>query len=327
MMPKTATATVIASLLAMGCAQSPSVELEANKELVGHFTEATNAADWDALAEIVAEDFTRHSAATAGPPVASRDEFVQLQESFLLSFPDQHVSIQRMIAEGDYVAARATYTGTQTGPMGEFPATGRTVEAPFMAMFRIEKGQVAELWVEWDNLAMLTQLGLFPPAEPVEGTTDAAPLGYHRLGPAELPTESFSRPPEVPPDPTSNLHRLENLTSFYDAPGELGFVMRGHQYGFDALSIIVTETHPHGGPPLHTHDVEEAHIVLSGTMDYVMNGQRFRAVAPYIARVPPGIAHTFINGGEGPLNLVAVFPSDNHVTEVIGPNPLVGMKP
>jgi hypothetical protein len=23
---------------------------------------------------------------------------------------------------------------------------------------------VAELWVEWDNLSMLTQLGLFPPS-------------------------------------------------------------------------------------------------------------------------------------------------------------------
>lgn len=166
MMPKTATATVIASLLAMGCAQSPLAQLEANKELVGRFTEATNAADWDALAEIVAENFTRHSAATTGPPVTSHDEFIELQESFLVSFPDQHVTIEQLIAEEDYVAARAIYTGTQTGPMGKLPATGRTVEAPFMAMFRIEGGRVAELWVEWDNLAMLTQLGVFPPPEP-----------------------------------------------------------------------------------------------------------------------------------------------------------------
>lgn len=165
-MPRTATVTVIASLLAMGCAQSPSAPLEANKDLVGRFTDATNVADWDALAEIVTQDFTRHSAATSGPPVTSRDEFIQLQQSFLLSFPDQHVTMEQLIAEGDYVAARAVYTGTQTGPMGEFPATGRAVEAPFMAIFRIEGSRVAELWVEWDNLAMLSQLGLFPPTEP-----------------------------------------------------------------------------------------------------------------------------------------------------------------
>jgi steroid delta-isomerase-like uncharacterized protein len=150
-------------LMLAGCAPSQTAHLEANKDLVRRFTEAGNAADWDALGQTVAEDFTRHSAATAGPPVTSRDEFVQLQESFLVSFPDQHVAIEQLIAEGDRVALLATYTGTQSGPMGEFPATGKRVEAPFLAMFRIEDGRIAELWVEWDNVAMLTQLGLFPP--------------------------------------------------------------------------------------------------------------------------------------------------------------------
>jgi ketosteroid isomerase-like protein len=51
--------------------------LEANKELVRQFTEAVNAADWEALAAVVSEDFTRHSAATAGPPVTSREAFIQ----------------------------------------------------------------------------------------------------------------------------------------------------------------------------------------------------------------------------------------------------------
>lgn len=157
-----------AALLASGCADASSRHLEANKDLVRRFTEATNAADWDALGEIVADDFTRHSAATAGPAVTSRDEFIRLQESFLVSFPDQHVQMQQLIAEGNYVAARALYTGTQTGPMGEFSATGLTVEAPFLAIFRVETGRVAELWVEWDNLAMLTQLGLFPPSPPTD---------------------------------------------------------------------------------------------------------------------------------------------------------------
>ncbi|MDP2469457.1 MAG: ester cyclase [Candidatus Palauibacterales bacterium] len=152
--------------LAVGCAASPSAQLEANKDLVRRFTEATNAADWESLAAIVAEDFTRHSAATAGPPVKSRDEFIQLQESFLVGFPDQRVTVRRLVAEGDYVAALATYSGTHTGPMGDIPATGRTIESPFLAMFRIEGNRIAELWVEWDNVAILTQLGLFPEPPP-----------------------------------------------------------------------------------------------------------------------------------------------------------------
>ncbi len=76
------------------------------------------------------------------------------------------MALDQLVAEGDLVAVRATYSGTQEGPLGELPATGRTVRAPFLGLFRIESGRIAELWVEWDNLAMLTQLGLFPPPPP-----------------------------------------------------------------------------------------------------------------------------------------------------------------
>jgi steroid delta-isomerase-like uncharacterized protein len=157
-------------LAVAGCASSSAANLEANKELVRRFAEAGNAADWDALADVVAQDFTRHSAATAGPPVRSLDGFIEMQKAFLTSMPDQRATIDQMIAEGDYVAVRATYSGTLTGPMGDFPATGKAAEVPFLGMFRIANGKIAELWVEWDNVAMLTQLGLFPPPAPDEPT-------------------------------------------------------------------------------------------------------------------------------------------------------------
>ncbi len=156
------------AVAALGCAPSPIAQLEANKDLVRRFTEALNAEDWDALDELVTDDFTRHSEATPGPTVSSREEFIQLQESFLVAFPDQRVTIERLIAEGDEVAALAKYSGTQNGPLGEYPATGIPVEATFLAFFRIEAGRIAELWVEWDNMAMLAKLGHFPPPPPGE---------------------------------------------------------------------------------------------------------------------------------------------------------------
>ena len=153
--------------MAMGCAPSPTAQIQANKDLVLEFAEALNTANWEALDELVSEDFARHSQATAGPQVKSREEFIQLQESFLVSFPDQRVTTEKLMAEGDLVAVLATYSGTHTGPMGEIPATGRSFESTFLAIFRIEAGQIAELWVEWDNVAMLAQLGLFsPPPSP-----------------------------------------------------------------------------------------------------------------------------------------------------------------
>ena len=76
--------------------------------------------------------------------VNSREEFKQLQESFLASMPDQQITIEMLIAEGDKVAAYATYSGTLTGPMGEFPATGKSAESKFLSIFRIVDGSARE---------------------------------------------------------------------------------------------------------------------------------------------------------------------------------------
>jgi len=157
--------TLILTTFLVACGPSTSKQLEANKNLIHRFTVSTNAADWDAFDELLTEDFIRHCQATPNVQVNSREEFKKLQESFLVSMPDQKITIEMIIAEGDKVAAYATYSGTLTGPMGEFQPTGKSVESKFISIFRIEENRIAELWVEWDNLAMLTQLGLFPPVD------------------------------------------------------------------------------------------------------------------------------------------------------------------
>lgn len=78
---------------------------------------------------------------------------------------DMSATIEEMVAEGDMVAVYVTFTGTQEGQMGPFPASGRKFESKTLAMFRLEEGKIAESWIEWDNVALLTQLGHFPPSE------------------------------------------------------------------------------------------------------------------------------------------------------------------
>lgn len=65
--------------------------------------------------------------------------------------------------EGDRVAFYGKFKGTQEGPMGPFPATGKQLESEMAGMFRIHDGKIAELWITWDNVAGLVQLGHFPP--------------------------------------------------------------------------------------------------------------------------------------------------------------------
>lgn len=140
-----------------------SGDLEANKALVREFNDLVNSQDWAGLESVVASDFKRHSAATQGPPIRSLADFVALQKNFLQSFPDQHVELQQVFGEGDRVAVLGTYNATHTGPLGDVPPTGKSLSSPFLGIFRIEGGKIAELWIEWDNLALMAQLGFAPP--------------------------------------------------------------------------------------------------------------------------------------------------------------------
>ncbi len=112
--------------------------------------------------------------------------------------------------------------------------------------------------------------------------------------PRPLPPQSYSHPPEAPFDRSDYVIKINQMSSFYDKPGEFGYAIHGEEYGFDRLSFVLTETQPNGGPPLHTHTVEEGHVVMSGRVTYVIGDRRVTADGPYIARVPAGVPHTFI---------------------------------
>jgi len=134
-----------------------------NKALIGKFVEIGNSRDLDRLPEVVVDDFERHCQATPGLVIDTLDKFRKFMEADVKVCPDSQVEVQQMVAEDDRVAIWATYTGTQTGVMGPFPPSGKTMVLDFGAIFRLEDGKIAELWVVWDNMAALTQLGHFPP--------------------------------------------------------------------------------------------------------------------------------------------------------------------
>lgn len=164
-----ASCLLLATLVA-SCSPIAHDQLEANKKLVREFAAKIDAEDWDALDALVTEDIHRHSQATTKfPEISSREAFKRYERTIHVPFPDGRVKYERMVAEDDTVAAYATFTGTNTGPLGELPPTGRRVAVKFLAMFRIEDGKIAEIWVEWDNLSRLAQLGLLPSSASADG--------------------------------------------------------------------------------------------------------------------------------------------------------------
>lgn len=141
-----------------------SVE-ETNKALIRRTIEqCVNAHDLDAFRRILAPDYRRHSQATLDmPEIEGPDQMLAFLTATFSAIPDWHEKIELMIAEGDKVALITRGTGTQTGAMGDIPATGRKIEVMNYIIHRIENGRVAETWIGWDNLSVLMQLGVFPP--------------------------------------------------------------------------------------------------------------------------------------------------------------------
>ena len=80
------------------------------------------------------------------------------------AFPDLHCAVEGEIREGNGFAAHWTMHGTHTGLFMGNPPTGRQVEVQGMIFGRIENGHITEDWTLIDQLGILQQLGLVPPA-------------------------------------------------------------------------------------------------------------------------------------------------------------------
>jgi predicted ester cyclase len=79
------------------------------------------------------------------------------------TFPDLHVTIEDIVAEGDRVCVRLSLEGTHMGD-ALAPATGRKVKFAGLVMARVAGGRIAEAWNNLDQLGMLKQIGALPAA-------------------------------------------------------------------------------------------------------------------------------------------------------------------
>jgi predicted ester cyclase len=81
---------------------------------------------------------------------------------FLGAFPDSHFTVDEMIAEGDRVATKKTFTGTHTEEFNGIPATGKRVTLQYADIMRVRHGKIVEHWLSMDQLSFMQQLGVLP---------------------------------------------------------------------------------------------------------------------------------------------------------------------
>ena len=136
------------------------MDIQANEVLVRRFIdEVFLHGRFDAVDELVAEDFTPH---TWGPMPPGRDGLKQAIERVSQGLSDPAMTIEDVIAQDDRVAVRLTSSATQSGEFMGMPATGKRYEIGEIHWFRIADGKIAEHWHQADFLGMLRQLGAMP---------------------------------------------------------------------------------------------------------------------------------------------------------------------
>jgi C-1 hydroxylase len=133
------------------------VSLEENKAVVRKMFEAINKQSLASLDKLMAPDFVlhMHGQQTQGWAVGR-----QVVEDEIKAFPDFHVAIDDIIAEGDKVCVRLEETGTHKGEYHGLAPTGNRLSYAVAAIWRIVEGKITEGWIIYDIMEFLKQLGV-----------------------------------------------------------------------------------------------------------------------------------------------------------------------
>lgn len=98
--------------------------------------------------------------------VEGREAATQYAMAWLNAFPDARLNVSNELVSGDWVMQEFTFEGTHegtlSGPAGEIPATHRRLNGRGVQIFRVEGDAVVDTRLYFDQVQIMTQLGLMP---------------------------------------------------------------------------------------------------------------------------------------------------------------------
>jgi predicted ester cyclase len=134
-----------------------------NKETDKHVVDLLNSAKSDpakiaAIFEYYAPDYIFHS--TQGE--MNLEQYKKYTLAYVSAFPDFIWKINHQVAEDNMTVLHYTTIATNTGSFRGMAPTGNKINIEIIFINKWEGGKLAETWSLFDNLAMMTQLGLVP---------------------------------------------------------------------------------------------------------------------------------------------------------------------
>jgi steroid delta-isomerase-like uncharacterized protein len=130
-----------------------------NVETMRAAHESWNRRDFDGTASAAAPTIS-YTDYARGVSIKTRDEFKTFVAGWAQAFPDGRIAGASYIDAGDTVIAQFTAAGTNDGPFGPFPATGRRMSLQFCEICQFDaSGRVISGGIYYDQFTLLTQLG------------------------------------------------------------------------------------------------------------------------------------------------------------------------
>jgi steroid delta-isomerase-like uncharacterized protein len=120
--------------------------------------EAFNAGDWQRLKAAITPDVV-YDEVGSQRRLQGADQFVEAYQGWKQAAPDCKGTISNALASGSTVAIEVHWTGTQTGPLGAIPPSGKSWSVRGAQVIAIDKDKIKELRQYFDMTTILQQIG------------------------------------------------------------------------------------------------------------------------------------------------------------------------
>jgi predicted ester cyclase len=134
------------------------------QEIGQRFVDAFNAHDQVKIRELNADNSVVE--APGDVRIEGRDAATEYAMTWLRAFPDGRINVKNEFVTGDWVVQEFSFEGTHedtlSSPAGDIPATHKRLNGRGVQIFRVEGDTVVDTRLYFDQVQVLTQLGLMP---------------------------------------------------------------------------------------------------------------------------------------------------------------------
>lgn len=133
-----------------------------NLEIAKQFYEACETGKgWEGCMQYCHPDATFSAQAGALDGISTVEGYTEWMKNLLIPIPDGHYELLFLAEdeERNSVSACAVFHGTQTGPGGPVPPTGKTATADYAYLMIFEGDLIKHMTKIWNDMITLQQIG------------------------------------------------------------------------------------------------------------------------------------------------------------------------